>query len=476
MKKRRHIGNISSSKIGEDFLREITEEEFEELCDRIRQNICGVGYGGNFWVRRAKRSHYRRVVRRIKLIRHPRDEKRVYRRTRNKARKDSRLLGALYPEREKKWIQPEDREPKTVLPRLEMENFSFIDNPLSTFDRLRDIAKAEAHEFSYNLDFLDPICLDIGPYLVLGVMQQRMLPNCDGGKLSDGLGKVLPAVELDKLLAMDISKPGGGNVLPFPLKHGAGETSREDHIGVTTKQRAVDQFTNTLDGWLNTLRLRLKEEGKGHVGQIVGEAIDNAERHSDIEGKPGRWWITGFMTTRRNDNNDVTYHCHVGLLSLGCSIASSIARAPEHIQKKITPYAKRHRSRHQSRETLTTVSALQDGITRDPPGGVGMMDLFGLVSALGKTGNGVKGAVTVISGDACIIAKEPFIEPDGEPGARQLWFNNDNSVEKPPERDYVFTMPYDFPGTLVTLRFQIDPDHLKRAVGNNGNSGSKPAD
>lgn len=391
-------------------------------------------------------------------------------------RKPSKLLDALYLQRDTNWVQPEDRKAKAVLPRVELENFSFIDNPLSTFDRLRDIAKAEAHEFSYNLDFLDPICLDIGPYLVLGVMRQRMLRNCDGGKLSDGLSKVLPAVELDKLLSMHFLKPGSGEVLPFPLKHGAGETVGEDHVGVTTKQRAVDQFTNTLGGWLNTLKFGLKDEGKGYVGQIIGEAIDNAERHSDRQGGRGRWWITGFMTTRLNNNNEITYHCHVGLLSLGCSIASSIARAPEDIQEKITPYAKRHKSGHQSIETLTTVSALQDGITRDPPGGVGMMDLFGLVSALGKTGNGVKGAVAIISGDACIIAREPFIEPEGEPGARQLWFNKHNLVEYPPERDYVFTMPYNFPGTLVTLRFQIDPDHLRRVVGNNGNSGSKPAD
>jgi hypothetical protein len=406
----------------------------------------------------------------MQLIRHPQGERRTYRKIKNRIKKPSDLLDALYPRRKTSWNPPTNRRFKETPLRVSLKNFSFIDAPINTLNILKDIAKAEAREFAFKMDFLDPICHDIGPYLVLGVMRQRMLPNCEGGQITEGLSKVLPAVGLDKFLEMNIPRSSNFDVLPFPIKSGAREDIGEDHIGVTTKQRAVDQFTDTLNGWLNALSLGLKEAGKGFIGQIIGEAIDNAERHSDSADGVGRWWIAGFMTVRFNDKNEPTYHCHVGLLSLGCSIAESIARGPQEIQDEIAAFTQKHKSSHQSPETLSTVYALQDGVTRDPPGGVGMMDLFGLVSTLGKTQTAVKGSVAIISGDAYIVAKDIFIVPEGEPGERRLWFNKENSIEHPPQHDYVFSLPFDFPGTLVTLRFQIDPEHLLSVVDNNGDT------
>jgi len=91
--------------------------------------------------------------------------------------------------------------------------------------------------------------------------------------------------------------------------------------------------------------------------------------------------------------------------------------------------------------------------------------LLDMVSVLGKTDKGVKASVAIVSGDACILAREPYIQPSLElSDARTLWFNESNSESEKPSEDFVKTLPYNFPGTLVTLRFQIDPDHLKRLV------------
>ena len=471
MKNPRHIGNISSSNVSRELIRQVSDEEFLDLCARIRQRMCNSKSNASWNARVTKRKHCRKIVRRLQLVRHPRGERRVYTRTRHHDFKPSTLLDSLYPNREEKWIKPTVRKSKKNAHKVTLKNFSFLDNPIETMERLRDIAKAEAREFAFDLNFVDTICHDIGPYLLLGVIRQQMLPNCTGGEISGGLSKVLSAVQLDQFLGMTLRKHKNYDVFPFPLKSGAKESAIDGHLGVTTKQRVIDQFAETLDGWLHAVSLALSEEGRERIGRIIGESIDNAERHSGGVDEKGQWWFTGFMTIRPDGNGGHSYHCHVALLSLGCSIASSIAKAPDKIQEKIAPYANKHKSRRQSKDTLTTVYALQDGITREPPGGIGLMDLFDMASALGQTKNGINAAVAILSGDACIMASSPYIVPTDDPNlGRRLWFNQENSLEKPPERDYVFTLPYNFPGTLVTLRFEFDPEHLRQVAVNNGNT------
>ena len=468
MKNRQHIEHISSSKVSRELLRTITEDQFVELCARIRKTMCASKSNAPWVVKGAKRKHYRKIVRRMQSVRHPHGERRIYKKIRNFRYKPSELLDALYPQRKMTWVQPGKRRSRERPREITLQNFSFIDSPIETLERLRDIARAEAQESIFKLHFLDSICLDIGPYLVLGVIRQQMLPNCTGGKISGGLSKVLSAVELDKFLAMSIEGPRAGNVYPFPLKAGARETATEGSVGITTKQRVIDQFIDTLDMWLNAAEITLSEIGRGHVGQIIGEAIDNAERHSEGEDGRGRWWIAGFMTDRPDEKGSSAFHCHLGLLCLGSSIAASIASAPGNMRSEISLYTSKHQSKRQSESTLSTVYAVQDGITRDPPGGVGLLDMLSLAAELGQSEDGINAAVAIISGDTCILASEPFISPHDNPViGRRLWFNNENSLDRPPDNNYVFTMPFEFPGTLVSLRFQIDSDYLKKKVENN---------
>lgn len=41
-------------------------------------------------------------------------------------------------------------------------------------------------------------------------------------------------------------------------------------------------------------------------------------------------------------------------------------------------------------------------------------------------------------------------------------FNEENDLEKPPDEKFVRHLPLKFPGTLVSLRFILHQDHLKR--------------
>lgn len=48
-----------------------------------------------------------------------------------------------------------------------------------------------------------------------------------------------------------------------------------------------------------------------------------------------------------------------------------------------------------------------------------------------------------------------------EGGKRQvIALNADNDLDQPPDPDYCTNLPLKFPGTLLSMRFYIDPDHL----------------
>ena len=62
------------------------------------------------------------------------------------------------------------------------------------------------------------------------------------------------------------------------------------------------------------------------------------------------------------------------------------------------------------------------------------------------------GNVALKFGDKyCLGSKNSEEDPD------QLFFNDANSLELPPDDDYVKLTKYTFPGTIISIRFRIDP-------------------
>ncbi|MBC6437763.1 MAG: hypothetical protein GDA52_06425 [Rhodobacteraceae bacterium] len=46
---------------------------------------------------------------------------------------------------------------------------------------------------------------------------------------------------------------------------------------------------------------------------------------------------------------------------------------------------------------------------------------------------------------------------EGEP--RMLWFNDGNTSDKPPGTGHVFDLPVKVLGTVIAVRYSLDPDH-----------------
>ena len=73
----------------------------------------------------------------------------------------------------------------------------------------------------------------------------------------------------------------------------------------------------------------------------------------------------------------------------------------------------------------------------------------------------------IISGSSCVEIRAPYTRMIGDDIEEQrLWFlpfNSQQSLSVAPEVDYVHRMGVYFPGTIITLRFVLDRQHLLQA-------------
>lgn len=450
-------------KIGKQTLRELSESEINIIFSKIRKNIFG------------NKRHYKNIKRTIRLIRKTDDKGN---RLPAYDYKECPLLDVIYPDRNKKWLERNKRKKEE---RIELKKFSFIDYPVETYQSLQKIVKAEARNKSAHIDFLDKMCVDISPYLVLGLMHKNLSRGVFlGGDVSGQISDVMHAVKLLGLYGIRMQKANCYYIYPFEIitRRKTGSSEGDNLPGsTTTEDKASGHFAETFNNWLKelTIPLQLEDEAYIYIGTLFSELLENAKRHSDLDKSDGQWHIAGFMEARRGDNysssnDDTEYVCHFSIISLGSSIFESMQSAPQNIKEKITRYVDKWSTddKRDRLEAYWNLCAIQDGFSRISPSshgpkhGFGIMEsLVSLINAFGATDNiEQKPVMTIISGKSCIMVKDPYNDYIEEEGERILAFNEHNDLDKPPDNNYVSCLPYKFLGTLITVRFLMDSRHL----------------
>ena len=463
-------------KIGQRTIRELSNEEINTVLLRIKKNA----------LRSGNKKHYKNLKRTISLIR--------------KSDKDGILIpvsdskfdvnyknciwsDTIYPDRQRKWLKMEKRREGE---RIKLKKFSFIDNPIGTYELLQKIVKAEAQTKSSYIDFLDHRCLDIAPYLVLGLMRHNIAKNIFiGGRISGPIYDVMDAVNLLDFYRFRLNKNvEDGKIFPFKIRsRRKPENTSEDGDNSpgfnTTEEKTSGQFVRTFGRWLKELEppLELTDEAQRDIGTLFGELLDNAKRHSNPDDIDGQWHVAGFMEDLNfsDPTDEKKYVCHFSIISPGRSIYESMQEAPDDVKERITKHIDSYWSSGKKQnkvEAYWNLSAMQDGISRMPKtgaskNGIGFMEsLVALINAFGKTDDeNLKPAMTIISGQSCIRVKYPYNRhTTNEKNVRTLAFNDDNDLKKPQHDDYVSNMPGQFPGTLITVRFVMDSQHITEMV------------
>lgn len=383
------------------------------------------------------------------------------------------ILDALVPNRSRQWLVMDSRRDKF---QHSLKGFSFVDFPEETIDQLRRIAKAECTARHGRLDFGDPLILDIGPYVVLGLMRRGMAPFLRGGAMTYQVRKVIEAVRLREFMGI---RPFLGlsdikDVWAFPLMERVGGRHSTEPSKSVKFSLAADKFVDTVNEWLGALPIpmALTAIACAHLSRIVTEILENAERHGRSGSETGDWHMAGFMARRECQYGGDTYLCHIAIVNTGVAIADNFRDISSNkLQDDIRKYVSKHRNRSgQSEATLSTLLAMQDGVSSLPNirGGLGMMEVVEMANRLGTTNDPEhRPSVTIISGRSCIRFADEFCGFHHRNGGRMQLFNDQRSVDFPPDRNYVFDMQHGFPGTIVAMRFSLDCDAQMQKIGSN---------
>jgi hypothetical protein len=448
------------------FLQQYTRSQEGKSTRGKNANVARVG------VKRATANKVKELARKLR----PRGQASVPRFLMASKYKSSPILDKLLPERRKRW-KPPLRRNLAGLSEIVLREFSFLDQPRATLRSFKEIGKLEEDRIDALLHFDDPACLDVAPYLVLAEIWPQMARIYRGGRMEAAIQRVVDAVELRRAMGMRLRESDDRKgIWAFPLRRRRSTGSSADpdkNLAPQRSEMVSDEFCDAFDRWVSEAgSLGLSDFGRSYIQQIIGELLNNAERHSDICGSDGSWSVAAFML-RRTENGVPVHRVNIAFLSVGATVAESLQTASAETRRDVADYIGFHSKMGVSDETLATVVALQDGVTRDASasaagrGGVGFQDVMALLNMLGETDDPAKAPrMTIVSGHSCVVIQTPYLQgaarSDG--GQRVIWFNEANDPKNRPDVQHVFDLEDSLAGTVVTMSFVVDSEYLKAAI------------
>tara|TARA_R100000789_G_scaffold119_2_gene442 strand:+ start:6542 stop:8035 length:1494 start_codon:yes stop_codon:yes gene_type:complete len=401
--------------------------------------------------------------------------------------RSSVILDRLYPERTKPngWTKLRDRADSSDV-TLSLENFSLLDDPERTLANLRLIATEEAKSVGVKINFEDNYCLDVSPFMLLMEFWQHMIPVFEGGKMNKPLQKVLFGLGIPQAMGISVNAVTDlEDVWAFPLcrRRTAGSTvSKASFTDVQRREVANDEFCMSVDEWLHEVGMELSENGTAWIKNILGELLENAERHSDGTRMDGTWSVSGCMVRRKVEaTNEWRLQVYIGIVNLGDTFSESLLRATQDTRDLLDRYIARMKKigAPQSTETLRTLAALQDTITcvasaeKEDRGGYGLQEMIDLVNILGATSDSSRlPRITIVSGKSCIQLRHPYIQgvrEGGDDKPRVLWCNESNDNNSAPDTEYVYDLSTDLPGTAISIGFELDDSYYAQVMGGGKN-------
>ena len=205
------------------------------------------------------------------------------------------------------------------------------------------------------------------------------------------------------------------------------------------------------------------------ICQMVGEIIDNANRHA---GKYCKSFVIGHCSFNRENEYG---ECHLSIFNWGDTIYETLDNMDEssYIKKQLAEITQKHINLFKfnnkwTKEALWTLYALQEGVsrfrnTRENSGGTGTIDFLTSFSEFKSNIEELKPMISITSGKTQIIIDGTY-ELEEKNGYKVIAFNKNNDLYEPPDEEYVKILNNSFPGTVISIRFYIDKKYLSRKV------------
>jgi hypothetical protein len=232
------------------------------------------------------------------------------------------------------------------------------------------------------------------------------------------------------------------------------------------QEKAAQELTDHLGSCFRRLQLQMSGQAEDDLVELIGEVMDNAERHSSRN----EWWAQAYFDQSESSTQGV---CHLAIVSLGQTIADSLKKGESATQTetRIRELVQSHERGSLlgmrsplTEENLWTFYALQDGVscTTDAGAGSGTVRLIEHFQQLSRPDEEHQTSrMTVTSGNTQVLFDKKYsMQPVG--GRKVIAFNQSNSLEEPPSSDNVRNLKHAFPGTIIALRFQMEKSYLQQ--------------
>jgi hypothetical protein len=349
--------------------------------------------------------------------------------------------------------------------------FSFIDDPehaIGVIDGLLRCVQSNPKSIKFDQSECEVVdlCADsVVKVLALEAKKTQRLRFLGDWPKNDDAREIVAATGLPK--ALGVALPDFPNFLTLPLIHGRKKGSL---LSSSDKEFGVHKLISRLDQWFGEFDFQLTNAGKRRFGKLIGEVLANAEDHSGRE----QWWLCGYLRKPRTQQYG---DCHITIFSFGRSLAESLQELPadSYLRRQIEELVDRHSRTglfapsQWTEADLWTLYALQDGVSRyhheDSSRGVGTADMIEEFQQLGKTENhGASPKMCVLSGSTHVLFDGSYfmqdVDTDNGEHRRVIAFNESNDLRLRPDPKAVQSLKASFPGTLISLRFFLDPEYL----------------
>ncbi len=360
--------------------------------------------------------------------------------------------------------------------------FSFIEHPNKSINHLYSCIRATRnkkakkiridHTECETIDLCSSMMTDIVMMEFNREIKARRSKRSFGGYLSqneyvNNLLRSTGILHHLKIKGQEAKPEFDARFVKFPLMRGYRRKLEKKES--TMQEKAADSLITYFDKCLNTYAFCLTGEGQAYIGNLAGEVLDNAERHSTSN----RWWTVAYMEQDEKLNRG---QCHIAFLSLGQTFHESMQKLEKTspLRKEIEELVSLHRRKSSkwnfgskfTEENLWTLYALQEGVSSSGCGGTGTISMIETFQNLGDTVEETdKPRMAIVSGSTQIKFDNKFrLKKSQIRGVQRnvIAFNETNTLENRPNPNNVRSLDGYFPGTIISLSFYIDPKWLKQ--------------
>ena len=400
------------------------------------------------------------LIRRKKRAKKEKKKSRIYRIRRGKIQ--NRILRFLYKKRFFLKLDRQSTTAKIIIPKI----FSFTDNPDPTIDILKEIVDAGTNPSIRKIYIDHSNCEDIGleastimDIILIEIENYKAtLKNQKSFQLSGKLptnGPVRNLLEVSGILEhLNFKMPHREKFELLKLIESGGS-------GLVS-----EQVIEYIDKCLNSQNQSLNKYGSQCLGQIVGEVIGNCQLHG---GHLQKWYTIGHYCTTEKI-------CHLAIFNFGNTIYESLRNPGSNTMIKFFKFMSRKHNSFFSpeiwnEESLWTLLALQDGISRNrnksnPDRGSGTITLLESFRKIRKSHN-ENSTLSITSGHINIYIDDKAKIEEKKAGNKNktrkiVALNEKNDIFLPPNPENVRILRNFFPGTVITMKFFIEPNYIDK--------------